>query len=630
MNMPESEAESGRFPLASEFPEATLDQWRELVAGVLADSGTRVGDAVSAPEKLLASDTYEGVTLSPLYVADDGLDSGLPGLAPFTRGARPEGVPAAGWDVRQQHADSDPARTRSAARSDLENGVSSLWLVTGEAGVPVAGIAEALADVRLDRTPVALDAGSDYEPACEALLAVWADQGVPPEEVRGTLGIDPVGVAARGGEPAEVAPAARLAARYAARYPRLGLVTVDATPVHEAGGSHTQELGVAAATGVAYLRALTDAGMELAEAARRLEFRFSATVDQFMTIAKLRAARAMWNRVTEACGLAPENRAMRQHAVTSAAMTTRRDAHVNIVRATLACFGAGVAGADTVTVRPFDSALGLPDDFSRRVARNTQALLVDEAHLARVIDPAGGSFFVERLTADLYDRGWEFLREIEGVGGIVAALSSGMLVERVNGTWERRRGHLDHRRDPVIGVSEYPDLDQLDEGQPAAPGGVPAPSAPNALTPHRYAEDFEALRDRADAHLLATGARPAVFLATLGPASAHSARAAFAANLVRAGGIAPLGGDTRAGVDEAVAEFAESGARVACLCASDELYAEHAGAAARALREAGAERVLLAGSPSTGIDAEGVDTCLYDGCDAAGLLEELLDALGVA
>lgn len=628
--MSESEAESGQLPLASEFPEATVDQWRELVAGVLAKSGTRVDDAASAPEELLASATYEGITLSPLYVADDGLDSGLPGRAPFTRGARPEGVPTTGWDVRQQHADPDPGRTRSAARADLENGVSSLWLVAGDSGVPVGGIAEALADVRLDRTPVTLDAGPDYEAACEALLAVGADQGVSPEEVRGTLGIDPISVAARGGDPAEIAPAARLAARYAARYPRLGLVTIDATPVHEAGGSHTQELGAAAAAGVAYLRALTDAGMELAEAARRLEFRFSATVDQFVTIAKLRAARAMWDRVTEACGLAPENRGMRQHAVTSAAMMTRRDAHVNIVRATLACFGAGVAGADAVTVRPFDSALGLADDFARRVARNTQALLVDEAHLARVVDPAGGSFFVERLTADLYGQGWEFLQEIESAGGIAAALSSGMLAERVNGTWQHRRDQLAHRRDPVIGVSEYPDLDQLDERQPVTPGGVPVPTAPNALTPHRYAEDFEALRDRSDSHLLATGARPAVFLATLGPASAHSARATFAANLVRAGGIAPLGGDIRAGVDEAVTAFAESGARVACLCASDELYAEHAGTAARALREAGAERVLLAGSPSLGSDAEGVDTHLYAGCDAAGLLEELLDALGVA
>lgn len=628
--MPDSEAESAELPLASEFPTATREQWRELVTGVLAKSGERVDDAVSAPEELLASATYEGIAISPLYVGEDGLDPGLPGQEPFTRGTRPEGTPITGWDVRQLHTDPDPAGARRAVLADLDNGANSLWLAAGASGIPVPGIAEALADVRLEHAPVTLDAGSDYEAGCEALLAVWADQGAAPEEVRGNLGIDPISVAARSGAPAELAPAARLAARYAARYPHLGLVTVDATPVHEAGGSHTQELGAAAAAGVAYLRALTDAGMDLADAARRLEFRLSATADQFLTIAKLRAARAMWNRVTEACGLAPGDRTMRQHAVTSASMMTRRDPHTNIVRCTLACFGAGVAGADAVTVRPFDAALGLPGDFAHRIARNTQALLVDEAHLARVIDPAGGSFFVERLTADLYGQGWDFLQELEGAGGMAAALSSGMLAGRVHETWEQRRDNLGHRRDPLIGVSEYPDLGQVDERGPATPGDAAGSAAANALTPHRYAEEFEALRDRADAHLLATGARPTAFLATLGPASAHSARAAFASNLLRAGGIEPLGGRTRGGVDEAVAEFRASGARIACLCASDELYTEHAIAGVRALRDAGATRVLLAGPPASAPEAAGADTWLYAGCDAVGLLDELLDAMGVA
>ncbi len=620
--MPESEAESADLPLASGFPAATRDQWRELVAGVLAKIGTPVGDEVSAPEELLASTTYEGFTISPLYVAYDGLDSG----SPLTRGARSEGVSNTGWDIRQLHADPDPSRTRGATRADVENGVGSLWLAAGGSGVAVPDLAEALADVRLENTPVTLDAGLDYEAACEALLAVWADQDVPAERVRGSLGIDPIGVAARTGSPTEMAPAARLAARYADRYPELGLITVDATPVHEAGGSHTQELGMAAAAGVAYLRALTDAGMGLAESARRLEFRFSATADQFLTIAKLRAARAMWDRVTEACGLSPQERGMRQHAVTSAAMMTRRDPHVNIVRCTLAAFGAGVAGADAVTVRPFDSALGSPDDSARRLARNTQTMLVEEAHLARVIDPAGGSFYGERLTAQLYDQGWRFLQELEGAGGVGAAMASGMLAGRVRETWEQRRDDLAHRRDPVIGVSEYPDLDQPDEGQPAAPSGA---AETTALTPHRYSEDFEVLRDRADAHLLATGARPAVFLATLGPEAEHSARATFVGNLLRAGGMAPLGGESRSGADQAVAEFRASGARLACLCASDERYAENLAVAARELRAAGAERVLLAGAPSTDPGAT-VDIYLYTGCDASGLLRELLDILGVA
>ncbi len=548
-------------------------------------------------------------------------------MEPFTRGGRAEGVLSAGWDIRQLHTDPDPAQARRAVLADLENGASSLWLVAGAERIPAKGIGEVLADVHLQMAPVMLESGADYETACASLLSAWAERGYAPETVRGNLGIDPISVAARSGEPADLAPAARLAAEYTSRYPLLGLVTVDGAPVHDAGGSHAQELGASMAAGVAYLRALTEAGMGLAEAAERLEFRYTATADQFLSIAKLRAARAMWDRVTEACGLAAEHRTMRQHAVTSAAMMTRRDPHVNIVRTTLACFGAGVAGADAITVRPFDSALGLPGDFARRIARNTQSLLVEESHLARVIDPAGGSFYVERLTADLYAQGWAFFQELEAAGGMAAALSSGLVTERVNEVWEQRRSNIAHRRDPLTGVSEFPELDERPAPTPDDEG---RPAAANALPRRRYAEDFEALRDRSDAHLAATGARPAVFLATLGPASAHTARATFVGNLLRSGGIAPAGGRTCGDADEAVAAFRESDARLACLCSSDAVYAEQAAAAVRALKEAGAERVLLAGKPSDDLAAAGVDGFLFADCDALGLLDELLDTLGVA
>ncbi len=297
-----------------------------------------------------------------------------------------------------------------------------------------------------------------------------------------------------------------------------------------------------------------------------------------------------------------------------------------MLRTTLACFGAGTGGADAVTVRPFDAALGLPDDFARRIARNTQSLLLEEAHLARVIDPAGGSFFVERLTADLYTAGWAFFQELEAAGGMAAALTSGLVAQRVDEVWQKRRDNLAHRRDPVTGVSEFPDLDEPRVERSAAPGAVTAPSAPTALPRHRYAEDFEALRDRSDAHLDATGERPRVFLATLGPVAAHTARVTFAANLLQAGGIEPVpGGDD---VAAAVAAFRDSGARVACLCSSDKVYSELAADAAAALKEAGAEKVLLAGKPAERYAAAGVDAFLFAGCDAHSLLVELHDVLG--
>lgn len=230
----------------------------------------------------------------------------------------------------------------------------------------------------------------------------------------------------------------------------------------KAGGSAAEELGASLATGVAYLRALTEAGLGVDEACAQLEFRYAATADQFLTIAKLRAARRLWARVAEVCGAAG---AQRQHAVTSSVMMTRRDPWVNMLRTTLACLGAGVGGADSVTVLPFDHALGLPDAFARRIARNTSTILLEESHLARVIDPAGGSWYVERLTAELADAAWAFFQEIERSGGQAAALRSGMIGERLASTWAARSRDLARRKEPVTGVSEFP--------QPhGAPGGA--------------------------------------------------------------------------------------------------------------------------------------------------------------
>ncbi|MFC7326349.1 methylmalonyl-CoA mutase family protein [Marinactinospora rubrisoli] len=627
MSMPDNRPPTDAPPdFAEGFPEPDPEQWRRLVAKVLRRSGAEIGPDEAAPELRLAHTTYDGITVRPLYVPGDDLDSGYPGLPPFTRGGRPEGAVAHGWDVRQRHAHPDPAVTRRAVLADLENGVTSLWLVAGPAGVPPDAVPDVLADVHLDFAPVTLEAGGAYAAAADALLAAHAERGVPPSAVRSGLGIDPIGTAARTGERADVRDAAAFAADRAAGRPELLLMTADATPYHDAGGSEAQELGAAVATGVEYLRALTAAGLPLADAAARLEFRFAATADQFLTIAKLRAARAMWHRVTEVCGLPERHRAMRLHAVTSAAMMTRRDPYVNMLRTTLAAFAAGVAGADAVTVRPFDDALGLPDDFARRIARNTQTLLLEEAHVARVADPAGGSFYVERLTAELYAKGWAYLQRLEAAGGAAAALSSGLVAEDLREMWQRRRADLAHRRTPLTGVSEFPDLAEPAVRREPAPD---VPAAAPALPRHRYAEEYEALRDRSDAHLAATGERPRVFLATLGPVADHTARATFAANLFRAGGLEPVEAGALDGPTAAAAAFSDSGARVACICSSDAVYAEHAAATAEALRGAGAERVLIAGRPDAG-RAQAVDGAVTAGGDVLSLLTGLADFLEVA
>ncbi|MFG3204095.1 methylmalonyl-CoA mutase family protein [Streptomyces sp. NPDC048192] len=589
--------------LAAEFPDATHEQWQRLVEGVLRKSGKEVSGA--AVEDALSTTLEDGLRTRPLYTARDAApDPGLPGFAPYVRGSRPEGNTAGGWDVRQRHT----ALAEGAVLNDLENGGTSLWLVLGEGGIPVGRLGEALQGVYLDLAPVVLDAGRDTEQAAEALLGLYADKGVAAGAVRGNLGGDPLGYEARTGAALDFAPYAALAARCAEQYPGLRALTVDALPYHEAGGSAAQELGASLATGVAYLRQLTEAGLSVEQAAGQLEFRYAATADQFLTIAKLRAARRLWARVAEVCG-APG--AQVQHVVTSPVMMARRDPWVNMLRTTVATLAAGVGGADAVTVLPFDHALGLPDAFSRRIARNTSTILIEESHLARVIDPAGGAWYVERLTDELAQAAWEFFRTIERDGGQAAVLRSGRLRTDLATTWAERSKRLAKRREPITGVSEFPLLAEKPVER------EPAPLPPSGGLPRvRRDEAFEELRARSDAHLAATGARPRIFLATLGSAAEYTARATFAANLFQAGGIEPV----------TEGSFEDSGATEAVLCSSDALYAEQAEQAAKSLKASGARHVFLAGRGAYA----GVDSCVFAGCDAVDVLSATLDRMGVS
>lgn len=592
--------------LAAEFPDPTHEQWQRLVEGVLRKSGKDVEG--EAAEDALSTALEDGLRTRPLYTARDGAPAtGFPGFAPFVRGGRPAGNTAGGWDVRQRHTAADNA----AVLTDLENGVTSLWLTVGGGGIPVASLTGALDGVLLDLAPVVLDAGDETEAAARELLRLYPERGVAPEAARGNLGGDPLGFEARTGRATDFAPVAALARECAEGYPGLRALTVDALPYHEAGGSAAQELGLSLATGVAYLRELTAAGLSVEQACGQLEFRYAATADQFLTIAKFRAARRLWARVAEVSG-APAAGAQAQHAVTSPVMATRRDPWVNMLRATVATLAAGVGGADAVTVLPFDHALGLPDAFARRIARNTSTILIEESHLARVVDPAGGSWYVERLTDELAHAGWEFFQEIERAGGQAAALHSGTVGERLAATWAVRSRKLATRREPVTGVSEFPHLAE----KPVV--REPAPEPPSGGLPRvRRDEAFEALRARSDAHLAATGSRPRVYLASLGPAAAHTARTTFAANLFQAGGIEPVTEGT----------FEESGAREACLCSSDTVYADQAASEAAELKAAGAAHVFLAGRPGP---YDGVDTYVFAGCDAVDVLTAALDRMGVS
>jgi methylmalonyl-CoA mutase len=624
--------------LAAEFPAVTRQQWQRLVAKVL-----HVDGDVESPERRLATTTADGIQIEPLYVADGGRPvPGYPGQPPFVRGRGPAGN-RSGWDVRQRHQHPDPAAAREQIMEDLEGGVSSLWLGLGEGRIPVESLPDVLAETYLDLAPIVLDAGERFAEAAQVYLDVAAGRGVPPGALAGSLGADPLGVLARTGvetglagptaadglaaahpdtaadltAATGLAAAADLARRCAADFPGVRAIVVDALPYHEAGGTDAEELGCSLAAGIEYLRAMRAAGLSADAAFAQLEFRYAATADQFATIAKLRAGRRVWARVAQQCGVTSDAAGQWQHAVSSWSMLTRRDPWNNILRATLGCFSAGVGGADAITVAPFDSAIGQPDRLARRVARNVHALLVEESHVARVIDPAGGSWYVEDLTEQLAVKAWAWFQEIERSGGLQAALASGLIAGRLATSRDERRDALSRRREAVTGVSEFPLVGETLLSRPAAAGPTAGPAG---LPRIRWSQWHEELRDRADVHALATGSPPTLTLAPLDASRATNAQVDRVRALLAPAGITTVLAATTPG--------AAGPASVVIVCGGLDATADEVRGAVNTAREQWASTIVVAAG-DTQAPVPGAAERIVDDMDVLAFSARMLDALGV-
>ena len=310
-------------------------------------------------------------------------------------------------------------------------------------------------------------------------------------------------------------------------------------------------------------------------------------------------------------------------------MMTQRDPWVNALRTTVAAFAAGIGGADSVTVLPCTAALGLPDRLARRIARNTQLLLIEESSLAKVADPAAGSGGIEDLTQKLCGSAWSLFQEIEKAGGIWPALQEGLLQGKIAAARAAREGALAKRKDALTGTTEFPNVHEapvsvLDVKPVVVPPADKATVTFAPLAAMRLAEPFEALRDASDRVLERTGSRPKVFLANLGPIAAFTARAMYAKNFFETGGIEAVTSDGYASHADMLAAFKASGAKLACLCSSDELYGQEAAAAAAAIKAAGATCVYMAGRPGeleAALKAAGVQGFIFMGCDVLKILQ---------
>lgn len=610
--------------LAAEFPPVSREDWLKLVEKTLKGATF---------ERKLVSKTYDGLSIQPLY--ERAKDA-----APVAN--RAAGTP---WKVMQRIDLPDPKAANREALHDLENGAAGLTLVFagapsangyGLADVSVESLSQVLENVWLDAAAIRFDARGRVFATAMNFIAHMDQRGIDLSKLDVTLGIDPMGaLVALGSVPQAPDDAIGKRARFAADLVKRkfsGRVFIaDGRPIHDAGGSEAQELAYVLACAVMYWRALEAAGLSLDDARKQISFLLVADADQFLTTAKFRALRKLWARVEEAAKVPPLP--IKLHAETAWRMMTRFEPSVNWLRETIAVFAAGTGGADTITALPHTAALGLPDRFARRMARNLQLILLEESNIHRVSDPNAGSGAIETLTGELCAVAWKLFQEIEALGGAAESLFSGFVQSKVAQVREARAKNIARRKDPLTGTSEFLNLHEstpavLDVPKPVSPLQKPAAWA-LAVPRIRLAEPFEQLRDAAR-H---SGIRSTVFLANLGAPADFTPRASFAKNFFEAGGIEALSNEGFTSADALAAAFKKSGASIACLCGSDEIYAREAEASARALKQAGAIAVYLAGRPgeheASAWKKAGIGGFIYAGSDVLAALQQIHATLGL-
>lgn len=686
--------------LFAEFKPSTYEEWKEESVKLLK----------GAPfDKKMYSKTPEGIVLKPIYNKEDvNFEVSLPGYDDYVRGVSAEGNKGSPWKIDQQIYASTPREFNKLALDALNKGQTALEIRldcpssrgvdadeseagrVGKCGLSVSvkkDFDEALKGIETDCVEINISTASRAAGVAAILYA--SQKG---KKLSGGIRFDPIGILAERGKLDRKLECAfdemfALASYNAKNMPSFGAIGVDAMPYSSAGASAVEELGAAMATAAAYLREMLARGMSIDETAPLVRFRLSLDSNFFMTVAKLRAARVLWAKIVEAFGGSEESRKIRVNAKTSVYNKTVYDPYVNMLRTATEAFSGVIGGCDSMTVSPFDEIMRKPDEFSTRIARNQQIILQEECNLADVIDPAGGSYFVETLTKELAGKAWEFFVKIEAAGGIVKALESGMVQDAVAATAAGKKKLIDTRRSSVVGTNNYANLGEkllekpacecekifkeraaevsaaksgakVDLGSAKGAGAIEklvgaacegagisalskalchCGSAETSVKPleiRRAVEHFEALRKASADFKEKTGSGPKIFLATMGPLVQHKIRADFIRGFFQVGGfdvIYPNGFQTP---EDAAKAFAESGAKYAVICSTDDTYPELVPPVAKAIKAAKAGSVvLLAGIPNPDFEQSykdaGLDGSISIKSNNYETLKSMLETLGV-
>jgi len=606
-----------RTPLLAEFSRPSLDEWRTEVERLLK----------GAPfARKMFTKTLEGIAVGSMATAADSPDpdltATLPGQAPFLRGADADNS----WLVAQELPYANSEDFNAALRHDLDRGQTAINLIldgAGPRGTKVAHIAdlgEALEGVDLASTPVFIQAGVDHRRAAEDLWALCAALGFDAASLTGRLGCDPMaGIGTEGELPVpagqlydELADLTRKAA------PGLHTLPVYEDPWHDGGADGALGLGLTLASAVHALREMEARGLSLEEAACGVHFNLCIGSDFFLEIARLRALRVLWSSIMTACGVEPSAASLKIHARTSRRTGTVLDPHVNMLRATTQAMSAVFGGVDSLHVAPFDETSKGPDEFNRRIARNVQLVLKHECHFDHVADPAGGSWFVEKLTADVAVKAWEHFQAVESAGGMGASLEKGLVQEWVATAAAERAARLATRREVMVGTNQYPDPNLMKTLAAEESGmGIPL---------RRDGMPFEALRARVER--LAGSPEGRVFCACLGDVARYMPRLEFTRRFFRTGGF-EVTGDSFATTAAQAAELAlADGARTVVLIGLDPTYEEMAAELVAELKNGDAPPiVMLAGTPPEGLE---VDAAINAKSNVLDVLGRLADQTGGA
>jgi methylmalonyl-CoA mutase len=573
----------------SPFPPPPATEWQAQVERDLKGANF---------EKRLVRNTPEGVRIQPLYTADDRPStpdySGLPGGQSRTRGERlrPAGEQ---WRICSVIREPDPTKAAALAARELNDGATGLVFAQSSPWQQGALWTELFAALEGREVHISLPSTAAKPLALRAIAEHGRQAAHPHEALRIHAGLDIVGDYAAHGVLNEAAWTEAVASLQDPNRPAGRLLRADDKPYHGAGASEAESLGFLLAGAIDTFRALESRGISVDEASANLQFLLHLDTEFFMGIAKIRAARRLWNHIRNECGFTAD---MVVQVRTSPRVMTSRDPWINMLRNTTTCFAGAVAGADAIATDSFDALLGVPSETGQRLARNTQLILGLESHLGKVLDPAGGSYFIEQLTEDLATRAWGVLQQVEERGGMVKALASGWVSETVQSTRAARDKTIRRRKRAITGVSAFPNLSE------SAPAQSPYPTAPvenaqtdNGLAQLRFAAPFEDFRSRSDRWLASTGERPKIGLLNLGPVANHTGRSMFIRNLVQVGGFEPVMSEPILSVDDALQQGAQVKGLPLILCASNADAKTLARPIASALTSKGVSVIWMAGQP---------------------------------